>query len=209
MRFCKIIKRFITFKSEQSVNPNAIKLVFEKTNLLPFVHKSFNFQKKDLKHKNSPLAKKIFQINGIDSILIGNTYLTVCKKPEKSWNEIQEKLNDTINLFFTESKEPVFNQEFIIENSEKEVNCELEIFNELKNFIDIRIKPLINSEGGDIELVKLDEKKGIVYIRLKGSCVSCSFKNETLNNGIEMMIKHYFDNVNSVREIDDNETIQP
>lgn len=49
-----------------------------------------------------------------------------------------------------------------------------------------RIRPYLNSEGGDIEFVKFEN--GIVYVRMLGACVGCSMLDDTLKGGIEEMI---------------------
>ncbi len=49
------------------------------------------------------------------------------------------------------------------------------------------IRPYLNMDGGDIEYI--DYKDGYVYIRLTGACQNCIMQNETVNNGIEEMIK--------------------
>lgn len=52
-----------------------------------------------------------------------------------------------------------------------------------------RVKPYIKSHGGDIELVKVDEDAGIVFIRMKGACVGCPTSAYTIQMGIENEMK--------------------
>lgn len=49
-----------------------------------------------------------------------------------------------------------------------------------------RIRPYLNSEGGDIDFVKFEN--GIVYVRMLGACVDCAMMDDTLKGGIEAMI---------------------
>lgn len=49
-----------------------------------------------------------------------------------------------------------------------------------------RIRPYLNSEGGDIEFVKFEN--GIVYVKMLGACVGCMMIDDTLKGGIESMI---------------------
>ena len=51
------------------------------------------------------------------------------------------------------------------------------------------IRPFLNSDGGDIELVAVEND--IVKVRLSGACVSCSVNQMTLKSGVEMTIKKY------------------
>ena len=55
-------------------------------------------------------------------------------------------------------------------------------------------------DGGDIVFENFD--KGIVYLTLKGACVGCPSSTATLKQGIENLLKHYFDEVIEVRAID-------
>lgn len=49
-----------------------------------------------------------------------------------------------------------------------------------------KIRPYLNSEGGDIEFVKFEN--GIVYVRMLGACIDCMMLDDTLKGGIEAMI---------------------
>ena len=51
--------------------------------------------------------------------------------------------------------------------------------------------------------MSFDEPKGIVYIKMKGSCAGCPSSSVTLKNGIENMLKHYVSEVNEVLAVDD------
>lgn len=52
-----------------------------------------------------------------------------------------------------------------------------------------RVKPYIQNHGGDIELVKIDEDTGIVFVKMKGACVGCPTSAYTLQMGIENEMK--------------------
>lgn len=62
---------------------------------------------------------------------------------------------------------------------------ELEQIEQIKNILS-RIRPYLNSEGGDIEFVKFEN--GIVYVRMLGACLDCAMLDDTLHGGIESMI---------------------
>jgi Fe-S cluster biogenesis protein NfuA len=50
-----------------------------------------------------------------------------------------------------------------------------------------KIRPMLQRDGGDVELV--DVRDGIVTVRLKGACASCPMSQMTLKNGIEKFLK--------------------
>ena len=52
------------------------------------------------------------------------------------------------------------------------------------------IRPFLNSDGGDISLVSIDDNKH-VKVRLEGACTSCSVNQMTLKAGVETTIKKF------------------
>jgi Fe-S cluster biogenesis protein NfuA len=50
------------------------------------------------------------------------------------------------------------------------------------------LRPFIQSDGGDLELVDVSEA-GVVSVRLHGACIGCPSSNMTLRQGIERNIK--------------------
>jgi Fe-S cluster biogenesis protein NfuA len=51
------------------------------------------------------------------------------------------------------------------------------------------IRPSIQMDGGDVELVEVDEKTGIVKVKLVGHCAHCPMATITLKQGIEATLK--------------------
>ena len=66
------------------------------------------------------------------------------------------------------------------------------------------IRPFLNSDGGDIELVSVEDN--IVKVRLTGACIACSVNQMTLKSGVEMTIKKYVPEIVSVSNVSDFET---
>jgi Fe-S cluster biogenesis protein NfuA len=50
------------------------------------------------------------------------------------------------------------------------------------------IRPSLQADGGDVELVDVDEN-GLVKVRLKGACSGCAMAQMTLKMGIEKYLK--------------------
>ena len=66
----------------------------------------------------------------------------------------------------------------------------------VQEVIDIEIKPMIERDGGSIELVSIDET-GIVKVRLSGACSKCSASSITLHGGIERILRKRFPEIQS------------
>lgn len=59
---------------------------------------------------------------------------------------------------------------------------------QVKKVLD-EVRPHLQADGGDIELVEVDEKKGVVKVRLKGACSSCPMSQVTLGEGVARALK--------------------
>lgn len=51
------------------------------------------------------------------------------------------------------------------------------------------IRPALEADGGNIELIDVDEAQGIVKVRLMGACSGCPMAQMTLKMGVENAIK--------------------
>ena len=61
------------------------------------------------------------------------------------------------------------------------------------------IRPALHMDGGDCEIVDIDEAGGVVSIRLVGACGGCAMSTLTLKQGIERILK---ERVPTVRQVD-------
>ena len=60
------------------------------------------------------------------------------------------------------------------------------------------IRPMLQADGGDIELVSVVEETGVVSVRLQGACRGCPGAQMTLKMGVE---RHLREKVPEVREL--------
>ncbi len=63
-----------------------------------------------------------------------------------------------------------------------------------------QVRPALQRDGGDIELVSVDES-GVVKVRLKGACGSCPMSTMTLKNGVEKFLKQQIPAVKEVVQV--------
>ncbi|RKY29357.1 MAG: NifU family protein [Planctomycetota bacterium] len=61
------------------------------------------------------------------------------------------------------------------------------------------IRPMLQADGGDIELV--DVVDGVVKVRLRGMCSGCPMASMTLKNGVEAKLREAIPEVKSVEEV--------
>lgn len=68
------------------------------------------------------------------------------------------------------------------------------------------VRPGIQADGGDVELVDVDEDEGVVTVRLTGSCVGCPSATLTMKFGVERIMKDRVPWVTSVVQLEVEET---
>ena len=69
------------------------------------------------------------------------------------------------------------------------------------------IRPAIQADEGDIELVEVDEATGVVTVELLGACVDCPASTQTLKAGIERIMMDRVPGVTEVRNAGDDAVI--
>ena len=62
------------------------------------------------------------------------------------------------------------------------------------------VRPSLEADGGDVELVDVDED-GVVSLELTGACAGCPMSQMTLSMGIERVLKEHVPGVTSVRAV--------
>ena len=80
-----------------------------------------------------------------------------------------------------------------------------EVVQMIKELLELRIRPSVQEDGGDIVYKDFDEESGIVYLQMQGSCSGCPSSSVTLKSGIENMLMHYIPEVTEVLAIGEEE----
>ena len=65
-----------------------------------------------------------------------------------------------------------------------------------------KIKPMLQADGGDIELVSVNEETGVVSVRLQGACRGCPGARMTLKMGVERRLQAEIPGVTEVVAVD-------
>ncbi len=65
-----------------------------------------------------------------------------------------------------------------------------------------KIRPFIQADGGDIELVGIDADTGKVSIRFHGACKGCPMSSMTLKMGVERHMKEQVPEITAVESVD-------
>ncbi len=60
------------------------------------------------------------------------------------------------------------------------------------------VRKMIQRDGGDLDLVSVDEEKGLGQVRFRGACVGCPSAAMTFQNGIERTLRQQIPQVQAV-----------
>ena len=197
----KFMKRYLSvfIKTQSTPNPSFLKFIPGKEILKEGQTVDYSNVKNSLK---SPLAKRIFDIKGIARVMYGHDYISVGKKDEVDWNDIKPLVLDVISDHFT--KNLILFDETPEAEDTKILDTDSETLSLIKEIVAVRIRPVIQEDGGDIKFIGFDENTGNVQVCMKGSCSGCPSSTVTLKNGIEKMLMHYVPEVKNVESVEDD-----
>ena len=148
----------------------------------------------------SPMARKLFGIDGVNRVFYGKDFISVTKNEEVVWEVLKPEILGVITDHYSKGI-PLFTEELAAEDTAIHSD-DTEAIQLIKEIIETRVRPFVQEDGGDITFVNFDEDTGIVLVELKGSCAGCPSSEVTLKNGIEGMLKHYVQEVNKVAAVD-------
>lgn len=69
----------------------------------------------------------------------------------------------------------------------------------IQDIIETQVRPALQSDGGDIELVDVED--GIVKVRLVGACAHCPSSAMTLYQGVEKMLMDLVPEVKGIEQV--------
>lgn len=145
--------------------------------------------------RKSPLAEKLFDLGGVQSVFMTEEMISVTKEAGASWNDLKPlvlaEIMDHLSL----------GEETLIEQADTAPGQD-EIIGQIIGLLNARIRPAVKQDGGDIVFKKFD--KGIVYVEMKGNCAGCPYALVTLKEGVEKVLKNYIPQVKEVRACEKN-----
>ncbi len=148
----------------------------------------------------SPLAQRLFEIEGVSGVFFGRDFISVTKTAEYEWGPLKTLILSTIMEHFTADK-PVMLAQESAENSGSDAGVDdSPIVKQIKELIDTRVRPAVQQDGGDIVFKSYED--GVVYLQMQGACAGCPSSTATLKMGIENMLKHYIPEITEVCQID-------
>jgi Fe-S cluster biogenesis protein NfuA len=147
----------------------------------------------------SPLAQRIFAVNGVTGVFFGNDFVTVTKDDGTDWDHIKPAVLGAIMEHY-QSGQPVMDDGHTAKSGHADHDGEdAEIVGQIKELLDSRVRPAVAQDGGDITFHGFD--RGVVYLHMQGACAGCPSSTLTLKMGIENLLRHYIPEVTEVRPV--------
>jgi Fe-S cluster biogenesis protein NfuA len=143
----------------------------------------------------SPLAQRLFEIDGITRVFLGSDFVTVSKTADLDWYVLKPSILGALMEHFTADRPVLLEGESGPESASEDT----EIVQQIKELLDSRVRPAVAQDGGDITFESFED--GIVYLNMRGSCAGCPSSTATLKSGIENMLRHYIPEVVEVRQV--------
>jgi Fe-S cluster biogenesis protein NfuA len=186
--------------AERTPNPNSIKWVLGQP--VADVVASASFSKGEARADSSergqplsagvsPLAAPILEIDGVDGVFLGPTFVTVTKSEGAEWTELAAPIVAAIKAWAA-SGEPALGADFEVpEAAEDDAVVE-----QIKTILERDVRPYVEQDGGEISFAGYRE--GVVEVVLQGACAGCPSSSITLKMGIEARLKEEIPEVKSV-----------
>ena len=153
----------------------------------------------DAAAEKSPLAARIFAVDGVTGVFFGTDFVTVTKAEDAAWEHIKPALLGAIMEHY-QSGAPVMEGEGGGTGGHAEHSGEdADIVIQIKSLLDTRVRPAVAQDGGDITFHGFD--RGVVYLHMQGACAGCPSSTLTLKMGIENLLRHYIPEVLEVRPV--------
>ena len=183
-------------QTEQTPNPQTLKFLPGKV----VMDDGTAFYQNLEEASNSPFAKRLFEVDGVNGVFFGSDFITITKSDSIDWQVMKPLVLGSIMDHYN-SGDVTINKEEKKDNSSLKVeDTDTDIVKQIKELLDTRVRPAVAMDGGDI--VYDSFKDGIVYLHMQGACSGCPSSTATLKMGIENMLKHYVPEVQEVRPID-------
>ena len=181
----------IEIRLEFTPNPNALKYVLDEVILLPRGTASFTSK---ASAESSPLAKRLMEIPGVSSCMIGSNFVSVTKSDEGDWEVLDVKTREALKAHVASgvpAVNPISLDQMAVPPAE-----ENDLTRRIREVLDRDIRPAVAMDGGDVVFERFEA--GVVYLYMQGSCAGCPSATATLKMGIETRLKQAVPEVQEV-----------
>lgn len=181
-------------QTEETPNPATLKFIPGKA-VLP--DGTREFRSADEAHV-SPLAERIFSVDGVSGVFLGHDFVTVTKD-RAEWPHIKPAVLGAIMEHYLSGAPVLAQGSTEVADDANFDEADAETVAVIKDLIETRVRPAVANDGGDITFQGFRE--GVVYLHMRGACAGCPSSTATLKQGIENLLRHFVPEVEEVRPV--------
>ncbi len=143
---------------------------------------------------DSPLASDLFDIDGVDNVMIASDFITVRKLPSATWGLLEHQVTHQLSVFLGSYKMAV-----TVETATHGVEPTTDVERAIVAILDEDIRPAVASDGGEVTFMGFAD--GIVKLKMSGACGECPSSTATLKGGIERLLCEEIPEVREVEQV--------
>ena len=147
----------------------------------------------------SPLAQRLFEVEGVEGAFLGSDFVTVTKATEAEWQLLKPSILGAIMEHYLSGAPALLDDRVTAHADAAESGEDAEIVAQIQELLDTRVRPAVAQDGGDIIFHGFED--GVVMLEMHGACSGCPSSTATLKYGIENMLRHYVPEVVEVRAV--------
>lgn len=172
----------ILIRVQATPNPSAWKFVLDRPVLIDGKATYSTIQEAE----PNILANSLFQIDGVRQVHFFQNVITVTHQFDYDSEKIQEQVCAVI-----QTRMPIHNPNQTVLDEKKIVRKNLSPEQQqIEEILDRTIRPGLQGDGGDIEIIKLEDNK--VYVTYQGACGTCPSSTTGTLMAIEGILRDEF-----------------
>ncbi len=174
--------------AERTPNPNSIKWVLGQA--VADVVGSASFSEA-VAAEISPLASSILDVEGVEGVFLGPTFVTVTKAESVEWTDLAAPIVAAIKAWVATGESALGSAFEPPERADDDA-----ITARIRTILERDVRPYVEQDGGEIVFAGYHD--GVVEVVLQGACAGCPSSAITLKMGIEARLKEEIPEVRSV-----------
>ena len=132
----------------------------------------------------SPLAERLFALDGVAHVLVADNVVTVGKHPRCSWNGLRAAIGAAIRAQLLSGIPAILETSY---TPSAWGRSDADIRTVVQELLDREVNRSIANHGGQISIVDIHD--GVLSIAMSGGCQGCASSQVTLRQGFEVMMR--------------------
>jgi NFU1 iron-sulfur cluster scaffold homolog, mitochondrial len=166
---------------QKTPNPDALKFMLDGTILASGVRQFDSAQAAG----SDSLAQALFSIPGVLSVFYMGQFVTVTKKPQSKWNEVEPLVSEAIKATAQAVTSNGSGKTAVVSAEDQE------LLDRINAVLDESVKPALAGDGGSLEVLGLSGKT--LTIRYQGACGSCPSATAGTMNAVQNLLQRLVD----------------